>query len=184
MLLFLALSFYPSPAWPELIRAPVLTALRTAPVITIKQLLSLDIIKAGLYVEGRVNPQDPSLGVEEGAWGGGGTLSQVEAIKKNPYYNTLYICCTMFSTGLCVCNGAVNSLRAESGEGRDRFQEYSGEEFNQHSNAEPITQGGCKNEGGGLSASQHVTKHRLADVLITMPPEVQTIGYGDDATKI
>lgn len=72
MLLFLALSFYPSPAWPGLIRAPVLTALRTAPVITIKQLLSLDIIKAGLYVEGRVNPQDPSLGVEEGAWGGGG----------------------------------------------------------------------------------------------------------------
>lgn len=75
MLLFLALSFYPSPAWPGLIRAPVLTALRTAPVITIKQLLSLDIIKAGLYVEGRVNPQDPSLGVEEGAWGGGDAVS-------------------------------------------------------------------------------------------------------------
>ena len=52
--------------WPELIRAPVLTLLRTAPVITIKQLLSLDIIKAGQYVEGGVNPQDPSLGVEEG----------------------------------------------------------------------------------------------------------------------
>ena len=112
--------------------------------------------------------------------GGGNTLSKGEAIKKNPEYNKLYICCTIFSKGLC----AVNSLRAESGEGRDRFQEYSGEEFNQHSNAEPIMQGGCTNEGGGLSASQHVTKHRLADVLITMPPEVQTIGYGDDATKI
>ena len=57
--------------WPGLIHAPVLTALRTAPVITIKQLLSLDIIKAGLYAEGRVNPQDLSLEVEEGAWGGG-----------------------------------------------------------------------------------------------------------------
>lgn len=34
-------------------------------MITIKQLLSLDIIKAGQHVEGGVNPQDPSLGVEE-----------------------------------------------------------------------------------------------------------------------
>lgn len=58
--------------WPGLIRAPVLTLLRAAPVITIKQLLSLDIIKAGQYVEGRVNPQDPSLGEEEGGRGGGG----------------------------------------------------------------------------------------------------------------
>lgn len=167
--------------WPGLIRVPVLTALRTAPVITIKQLLSLDIIKAGLYVEGRVNPQDPSLRVEEGACGGGDTVSSGSHQTESTLPYTVHI---MFRTGLCVCNGAVNSLRAESGEGTDRFQEYSGEEFNQCSNAEPITQGGCKNEGGGLSASHHVTKHRLADVLITMPPEVPTIGYGDDATKI
>lgn len=58
--------------WPGLNRPPVLTALRTAPVITIKQLLSLDIIKAGQYVEGGVNPQRPKSGSEGGGEGGVG----------------------------------------------------------------------------------------------------------------
>ncbi len=62
-----------SNAWPGLIPAPVMTLLRTAPVITIKQLLSLDIIKAGLYVEGWVNPQDSKSGSGgEGRGGGDG----------------------------------------------------------------------------------------------------------------
>lgn len=43
------------PTW--VIHAPVAKLHRTALVITIKQLLSLDIIKAGQYVEGEVNPK-------------------------------------------------------------------------------------------------------------------------------
>lgn len=43
------------PTW--VIHAPVSKLHRTALVITIKQLLSLDIIKAGQYVEGEVNPK-------------------------------------------------------------------------------------------------------------------------------
>lgn len=45
-----------------------------APAITIKQLLSPDIIKAGQYVEGGVNPKDsgPACG------GGGGTWWEVQ----------------------------------------------------------------------------------------------------------
>jgi len=43
-------------------------------VITMKQLLSLDIIKAGQNVKGGVNPQDPRLWVkEEGGCGGAGS---------------------------------------------------------------------------------------------------------------
>lgn len=42
------------PMW--VIHAPMSKLHRTALVITIKQLLSLDIIKAGQYVEGKVNP--------------------------------------------------------------------------------------------------------------------------------
>ena len=41
---------------PGVIHAPVFTLLRAAPVITIKQLLSLDIIKAHQNVEGGANP--------------------------------------------------------------------------------------------------------------------------------
>lgn len=53
-----------------MIRAPVLTLLRTAPVITIKQLLSPDIIKAGQYVEDGVNPKDSGPACEGGGHGG------------------------------------------------------------------------------------------------------------------
>ena len=58
--------------WPELIRTPLFTLPRTAPAITIKQLLSLDIIKAGQNVEGGVNPpvaQGPKSRSREDGWG-------------------------------------------------------------------------------------------------------------------
>lgn len=54
----------------------MLKLLRTAPAITIKQLLSLGIIKPGQYAEGGVNPQDPSLGVEEEGVVGGAVYAQ------------------------------------------------------------------------------------------------------------
>ena len=57
-------------AWPQLIHGSVFTLLRTAPVITIKQLLSLDIIKAGQNVEGGVNP--PVAQRPKSGRGGGG----------------------------------------------------------------------------------------------------------------
>lgn len=59
-------------------------------MIKIKQLLSLDIINADQYVEGGVNPQDPSLVVKDEGGGEGLGLdlqgfvwspSQVEAIR-------------------------------------------------------------------------------------------------------
>lgn len=63
--------------WPELIPTTVFTLLRTAPVITIKQLLSLDIIKAHQNVEGWVNPPvahrpKTGSGAEREGWGWGG----------------------------------------------------------------------------------------------------------------
>lgn len=68
---------FSSSVWPGLIRGSVFTLLRTVPVITIKQLLSLDIIKAGQNVEGGVNPpvaerpksEREGGGVRECGWG-------------------------------------------------------------------------------------------------------------------
>lgn len=126
--------------WPMwLIHAPVLKLLRTAPVITIKQLLSLDIIKAGQYVEGGVNPKDPRLGVEEGGVVGSAecgqtdihsfsrSLPQVEAIRENPHYHVLYI-----QHSAQVFRHISIERKGERVERRtERFQEYSGEVFNQ-----------------------------------------------------
>lgn len=61
---------------PELLHTPVFTLLRTAPVI--KQLLSLDIIKAGQNVAGAVNPPlapRPKSGIGAGRRGEGGGVS-------------------------------------------------------------------------------------------------------------
>lgn len=55
-LVWVVYCIFSSSVRPGLIPAPVSTLLRTAPVITIKQLLSLDVINAGQNVEGGVNP--------------------------------------------------------------------------------------------------------------------------------
>lgn len=178
--------FIPS-VWPGLICAPVCMLHRTAPVITIKQLLSLDIIKAGQNVEGGVNPQDPSLGVEEEGtwwWGVQSMIRQTDeqtyrvlfghSLKWKPSDKDHITIDSVRTdnTSPCFTERKYRCIAISINWGRERggrnTQEYSGKEFNQRSMLmQSLWHREGARKGSGLSASQHVTKLRPADILIT-----------------
>lgn len=164
--------------WPELIHTAVFMLLRTAPLITIKQLLSLDIIKPGQNVDGEVNPpvaQRP----KSGQGGGCGYRVQTRFYlvtvssgchRTNTVFHTDSLKCISACMYVFVCACLAKRCLASTIHGGRRTAVRRLQSV-LCVDAEPMTR-----KGSGLSTSQHVTQHRPADILITMQAEVPAIG--------